>query len=182
MYQKVTTKKFGNFITDVSMKKIMITLAAVLLVGAGCSSGNVEQIFDGQGNNQVSQTSSGTVVDRSNQNLSSFPMSILNQANIEELDISGNQMTGALPAEIRQLQELRILDASDTQFTCIPAEVGQLSKLEVLNFSNNQLTGLPHELGNLTQLKLLDLSGNSISEFDLKIIREELPSDTEIKL
>ena len=73
---------------------------------------------------------------------------------------------------------LEYIDLSNNNFTGLPAEVGQLSNLETLNLSNNNFTGLPHELGNLHKLKYLNLSGNDISEFDLQIIREQLPDTT----
>lgn len=148
------------------MKYIYLVLGFVL-IGAGCT-------------NPV--TGFGRVTDLSNQGLTSLPSSLFDQTHIEELDISGNELTGALPGEIRHLQELRILNASNNQFTGVPAEIGQLHKLEILDLSNNQLTGLPHELGNLDALKVLDLTGNQPSDFDLEIIRESLPSDVEIRL
>lgn len=157
------------------MKKLLIITAAIMLVGVGCSSGGINDPVD-------DQVIGSSIVDRSNQNLTSFPKSLLNQSGIEELDISGNQMTGALPAEIGQLSRLRVLDASNNQFTGIPAEVGQLNNLEVLDYSNNQLTGIPNELGNLSNLKILDFSGNDISEHDLGVIREALPASVEIRL
>jgi Leucine-rich repeat (LRR) protein len=69
---------------------------------------------------------------------------------------------------------------SGNKFTGVPAEVGQLEKLKILNLSNNELTGLPYEIGNLTQLEILDVSGNNnISEADLEKISSTLPN-TEI--
>ena len=64
--------------------------------------------------------------------------------------------------------------------TGVPAEVGQLNKLEILDLSNNQLTGLPHELGNLQNLKTLNLTGNQVSQFDLDIIKQNLPASVNI--
>jgi hypothetical protein len=94
------------------------------------------------------------------------------------LDLSGQNLSGSLKAEIRMVSTLEYIDLSDNNFTGLPAEVGQLPSLETLNLSDNQFTGLPHELGNLSKLKYLNLSGNDISEFDLKIIRDRLPNAT----
>ncbi|HLC83818.1 MAG TPA: leucine-rich repeat domain-containing protein, partial [Bacteroidia bacterium] len=107
---------------------------------------------------------------------------VLDKTGLEELDISNNNLTGSLPAEIRLLQKLRVLDASDNNMTGVPAEVGQLANLEILDLSNNQLTGLPYELGNLKNLKTLNLAGNDYSEQDLEIIKQGLPADVEIIL
>jgi Leucine-rich repeat (LRR) protein len=112
----------------------------------------------------------------SGQNLSKVPDYVFTQAELVELDLSGNSLSGSLPAEVRHLSNLKHLNLSNNQFTGVPAEIGQLSRLEILDLSNNQLTGLPHELGNLQNLKTLDLRGNSPSEFDLKIIQESIPS------
>lgn len=121
------------------------------------------------------------VLNLSGQGLTKAPGYIFSQTGIEELNLSNNALDGSLQAEVRQLQNLKILNLSNNKFTGVPAEIGQLKNLEVLNLSNNQLTGLPYELGNLSKLKLLDLSGNAYSEADLSKIRASLPSSTVIK-
>lgn len=123
-----------------------------------------------------------TTVNRSGQNLLKMPSDILTMSNLQQLDLSNNDLTGALPAEIRHLQNLQVLNISYNKMTGLPAELGQLSKLRILNASNNQLTGIPHELGNLQKLEVLDLSGNDISQQDLEIIRDRLPKLTQIIL
>ncbi len=130
----------------------------------------------------TSPTPTGRKLDLSNQQLTKIPDSVFGQTRLQELDVSHNQLTGAIQAEIRRLQNLRVLDASDNQMTGVPAEVGQLQNLEILDLSNNQLTGLPYELGNLKNLKTLNISGNSYSERDLTIIQQGLsPNVTIIK-
>lgn len=123
-----------------------------------------------------------TSVNRSGQNLTKMPDDILTMTNLQQLDLSNNKLSGALPAEIRHLSNLQVLNISNNQMTGLPAELGQLSKLRILNASNNKLTGIPHELGNLQKLELLDLSGNAISQEDLRVIRDRLPSKTQIVL
>lgn len=102
---------------------------------------------------------------------------IFNQNNLQELNLSNNSLSGSLPAEVRHLENLIVLNLSNNQFTGVPAEVGQLSKLEVLDLSNNQLTGLPHELGNLVSLKKIDLRGNEYSKLDLETIKAKFAGD-----
>ncbi len=122
------------------------------------------------------------ILDLSNQELQKLPSSTLKLSGLEELNISNNKITGALPAEIKDLRNLRILDASDNLMTGVPAEVGQLQNLEILDLSNNKLTGLPYELGNLQKLKWLNLSGNDYAKQDLEIIKNNLPAGVEIIL
>lgn len=119
-------------------------------------------------------------VDLSGQGLKSIPSYIFNQANIEELNVSNNQLTGAIQAEVRHLSNLKILNASNNLMTGVPAEIGQLQKLEILDLSNNKLTGLPYELGNLNNLKVLNLSGNQYSKQDLDYIRSKLSQTVNI--
>ena len=127
-------------------------------------------------------TKSSNSLDLSGQGLDKLPANVLSMTSLEELDISKNELTGALPAEIRHLKNLRILNASDNDMTGVPAEVGQLENLEILNLSNNKLTGLPYELGNLKNLKVLDLSGNDYATQDLERIKQGLSPDTQIIL
>lgn len=130
--------------------------------------------------NTISEGSYGNSLNLSSQGLTKLPSDVLDKTSLENLDISNNNLTGALPSEIRHLKNLKTLDASNNQMTGVPAEIGQLDKLEVLDLSNNQLTGLPYELGNLKNLKVLNLSGNSYSTQDLDIIKQGLSSDVEI--
>lgn len=128
----------------------------------------------------VSTPTSGKKLDLSDKNLQKLPEYVLKITDLEELDISNNKLTGALPAEIRQLKKLKVLNCSDNLMTGVPAEIGQLENLEVLNLANNDLTGLPNELGNLKKLKILNLSGNNYSKMDLDIIKKGLSAETKI--
>lgn len=120
-------------------------------------------------------------LDLSNENLDKIPSYVFNMTELEELDVSHNNLSSAIQAEIRQLRNLKVLRANDNQMTGVPAEIGQLGKLEILDLSDNRLTGLPNELGNLKNLQVMDLSGNAYSEQDLAGIRQKLP-DTEFIL
>jgi len=122
----------------------------------------------------------GKIINLSGQGLEKLPSYVLSTTSVEELNLSDNKLTGALPSEIGKLTNLRVLNVSNNLMTCVPAEVGKLSNLEVLDLSNNKLTGLPYELGNLKKLKILKLSGNDYSKQDLGVIKKNLPSSVTI--
>jgi len=123
----------------------------------------------------IQSPNSKNVLNLSNQQLTKVPESVYNQTNLEELNVSNNQLTGALASQIGQLKNLRILNMSNNQLTGVPAEVGQLQNLQILDLSNNQLTGLPNELANLKKLQVLNLRGNNYSTQDLEVIKKGLP-------
>ena len=164
--------------------KVIVLLIGVAIIAAGGSyllfSDN-DKSSDTQSGRSTS-TPASAQADYSGKGLTKFPKEVLDQTNLVILDISDNNLTGALPAEIRHLTKLEELNVSNNKMTGIPAEVGQLSKLKTLNYANNQITGLPQELGNLTQLEVLDLRDNpKISQYDLSLISPKLPN-TDIKL
>lgn len=159
------------------MRRLLVAGMTVSLLGAGCTDASLGGNLGA--NTLPHQTQNANLT---NQGLTKFPVNVLSETGLETLDISHNQLTGTMPAEIRQLTSLRELDASDNKLTGVPAEIGQLTNLEVLDLSNNQLTGLPHELGNLSKLTVLDLSGNDVSPQDLDVIRAALPASVDIRL
>lgn len=131
--------------------------------------------------NETKVTGDNTILDLSNQNLISVPQITFSNTAIQELNLANNSLTGSLPGEIRFLQNLKVLNLSNNQFTGVPAEIGQLQNLEVLDLSNNQITGLPNELGNLSNLKVLKLTGNQYSASDLEGIKNNLPNSVVIE-
>lgn len=124
--------------------------------------------------------SPGGTLDLSGRGYTKVPENTFTQTEIEKLDLSGNELAGALPGEIRFMKSLESLDLSDNNFTGVPAEIGQLTKLEYLDLSNNPITGLPNELGKLTNLEILDLRGTQYSKQDLSGIRNGLDSSVQI--
>lgn len=144
------------------MKYSTLSIALwVVLMGAGCDS--------------PADLSSDNKLNLSYHDLTLVSQDIFARTNLVELDLSGNHLTGTIPAEIRFLKSLRILDLSNNALTGLPAELGQLMYLTELDASHNQISGLPLELGQLSRLRLLDLRGNPVSMQDLKVLREKLP-------
>ncbi len=168
------------------MKKnnfILLIALGIILTGCWLKPGTTpnnagEQIPNGQ--EAVNNQPIPYQLDLSGQGLTKIPDDVFKRTELVELNIASNKLTGALPAEIRHLSNLVVLNASNNQMTGVPAEVGQLSKLEILNLANNKLTGLPYELGNLQNLKVLNISGNDYSEQDLEVIKQKLPVSVNI--
>ncbi len=158
-----------------------VVILPLMLLGAGCVQTATPTDTSVEGP-PVTDTSgeSAVEVDLSGRGLRKVPDDILRREDVTSLDISDNALEGALPAEIRHMRSLRMLDASGNRMTGVPAEIGQLSELRILDLSDNELTGLPYELGNLQNLELLDLSGNAYSEADLSRIEGSLPATTVI--
>jgi len=86
--------------------------------------------------------------------------------------LSNNNLTGAIPPEIGNLEELLYLHLDSNQLTdIIPSEIGNLKELKSLQLNQNQLSeNIPAEIGNLINLERLDLSANQLttkSRFEL---------------
>lgn len=128
------------------------------------------------------QPTRGQIIDLSSKGLTKVPDYVFKEVKTEVLNISNNKLTGALQAEVRQLENLKVLDLSNNSFTGVPAEIGQLKNLEVLNLSGNPITGLPNELADLKNLKSLDLRETNYSVQDLEIIKKGLLKDVIIYL
>ncbi|OAY76584.1 hypothetical protein ACMD2_17457 [Ananas comosus] len=84
---------------------------------------------------------------------------------LESIDLSSNQLSGAVPAGSARLAEaLRWLDLSENRFAGnIPAEMGLFFNVRYLNLSWNELrTQLPPELGLFRNLSVLDLRSSAL--------------------
>ncbi|XP_058075932.1 receptor-like protein EIX1 [Magnolia sinica] len=86
-------------------------------------------------------------------------------SSLEELDLSGNQLNGNIPAALGGLSSLLYLSLHGNQLNGnIPAALGGLSSLLYLSLRGNQLNGtIPTTLGQLSNLSGLDLSYNSLT-------------------
>ena len=100
-----------------------------------------------------------------NQLSGAIPAELGNLTHLTALVLSGNQLSGAIPAELGDLAHLTALVLSGNQLSgAIPAELGNLTHLTTLWLNDNQLSGaIPAELGDLANLEWLVLSGNQLS-------------------
>ena len=108
---------------------------------------------------------------------------------VTRLTLDGlNVKKDALPAEIANLDKLRILHISKNLgstndkvshgLTSLPDEIGALVHLEDLHLTENHLSSLPESMCNLTNLKELHLDRNDLSGsmpswlFDLAVLKK----------
>ena len=84
---------------------------------------------------------------------------------VTALELDYNTLSGSIPAELGNLDQLTILRMGSNQLTGpIPSELGRLSNLSILGLANNQLTGsIPPELGNLSGLTRVSMWNNQLS-------------------
>ena len=94
-----------------------------------------------------------------------IPPELGNLNNLERLNLTRNQLTGPIPPELSLLTNLQLLALGGNQLTGpIPTWLGSLAKLQELQLWGNQFTGaIPPELGNLPGLVKLGLSGNRLT-------------------
>ena len=81
------------------------------------------------------------------------------------LNLWGNNLTGSLPAELGDLEQVQNLSFEHNHLSGpIPPEVGNLSQLFLFTANGNQLSGpIPAEMANLTRLGLLDVGYNDLT-------------------
>nr|XP_043633350.1 receptor-like protein EIX1 [Erigeron canadensis] len=84
---------------------------------------------------------------------------------LEELDLTGSNISGTIPDFIGKLTSMRILVLpSNRIYGPIPHWIGRLSSLEYLDLSFNRLDGsLPDELGYLSKLQTLKITNNLLT-------------------
>ncbi len=80
---------------------------------------------------------------------------------ITELYLSGGHWE-AIPPQVFELPNLRVLEISRYGLPSLPAAIGKLRQLERLLLAGNRFSDLPLELEQLGRLRQLDLSGNPL--------------------
>ena len=101
----------------------------------------------------------------SNQIRGAIPPELEDLTSIQSLGLSGNGLTGTIPTWLDNLTNLEELHLRDNHLTsAIPAHLGNLPNLKLLTLSGNQLTNqIPAGLGKLTNLTELDLADNKLT-------------------
>ncbi|AES86909.1 putative non-specific serine/threonine protein kinase [Medicago truncatula] len=81
------------------------------------------------------------------------------------LDLSCNKLTGVIPSQIGDLQQIKALNLSHNYLSGpIPITFSKLTQIESLDLSYNNLSGkIPYELTKLTSLEIFNVSYNNLS-------------------
>ncbi len=100
--------------------------------------------------------------------LTKFPTALLKFKNLEELDLSGNNIM-VLPEELGNLEKLRVLNINSNRLQRLPASIKKCKELSHLGIAYNKLKIYPDEINALTSLQTLDISGNSLIDIPEEI-------------
>ena len=94
-----------------------------------------------------------------------IPAELGKLSNLEDLLLNGNSLSGAIPPELGKLSNLENLLLNGNRLSGeIPPELGNLKKLRGLFLLSNRLTGeIPPELGDLDSLEVLFLNDNQLT-------------------
>lgn len=106
------------------------------------------------------------IVDLSNNELTgTLPAELGDLSNLAWLDLDYNRLSGSIPSRLGSLDSLLVLRLGSNELTgAIPSELGDLSNLIILGLGNNRLTGsIPSELGSLSGLIRVSTWNNELS-------------------
>jgi len=87
-----------------------------------------------------------------NLNLNEFPDQIFVFLNLEEIDVSGNNLR-IIPNKLNELKNLKELHLNNNRLNTLGAEITSCKKLEVLQIQDNPLVSISKELGNMLTMR-----------------------------
>lgn len=134
------------------------------------------------------------ILDLSGKGLTQFPQHVLKCKNLEELNLSPEQVVRfggtspqiinanaiqRIPNEISKLKNLRSLNLQATELVELPFSMINLEKLSFLDLSFNPALNMEMVLliiPKLTSLKFIDLSGCSFADKDIQQLKEKAPT------
>ncbi|GKB31304.1 leucine-rich repeat-containing protein, partial [Tanacetum coccineum] len=98
-------------------------------------------------------------------NWKKYPQQLQNLHFFVLLDLSGNNISGEIPASLGNLKALKQLNISHNKISGnIPMSLGNLTSIESFDVSHNELSGsIPQSLDQLGQLTVLDVSNNMLT-------------------
>jgi Leucine-rich repeat (LRR) protein len=105
--------------------------------------------------------------------LKELPESLGQLQSLRELWLEDCGLQGDFPNCVLELPHLKLLRASNNQWTELPSTINKMQSLEILCLDRNQFQTLPQELGDLKNLHSLLVRHNQ-----LKSLPEGVPSST----
>jgi len=112
---------------------------------------------------EISKLSNLTVLDLTNNQLTSIPPEISNLSSLIRLVLYQNYIS-TIPPKIGNFDQLVTLDLGFNRLSSIPQEIGIFTNLSNLYINNNELVGnIPPEIGKMTNLNQLNFSHNQLS-------------------
>ncbi|CAN3373394.1 hypothetical protein DIURU_000324 [Diutina rugosa] len=115
-------------------------------------------------------------LDLSGQGLVNLSPKLFHYNFLESLYLNNNKLT-VVPAAIKKLKSLRVLDLSHNRLTEVPPELGLCFNLRYLYLFDNQIKTLPNEFGNLIELLFLGVEGNPLDPKFANILAEHGTKD-----
>lgn len=100
--------------------------------------------------------------------LTKFPTVLFRFKNLQELDLSGNNIM-ILPDEIGNFEQLQVLNINSNRLQKIPISIKKLKKLTHLGIAYNKFKIYPDEINEITTLQTLDISGNQLIDIPEQI-------------
>ncbi|KAK8716571.1 hypothetical protein V6N13_043877 [Hibiscus sabdariffa] len=106
----------------------------------------------------------GQIILSNNQLSGALPASVGNFSGVQKLLLDGNKFLGQIPAEIGKLQQLSKIDFSHNKFSgSMPPEICKCKLLTFVDLSRNELSGeIPTEITGMRILNYLNLSRNHL--------------------
>jgi hypothetical protein len=89
--------------------------------------------------------------------------------NLEELDLTGNDMSMSDFDRLKNIKTLKSLNLTECNLSNIPRAILQLRNLETLSIWNNKINSIPEELYDMTSLKNLTIGNNNLNYLSPKI-------------
>ncbi len=94
---------------------------------------------------------------KTDKNVSEWYGITVDSGRIYKISLPNNNLSGAIPSQIGELDKLFYLNLRWNNINNIPAEIGQCSALNYISLGNNLFTQIPPEIGNLPVLRTLSL-------------------------
>eukprot|EP00257_Ricinus_communis_P020483 XP_015579718.1 probably inactive leucine-rich repeat receptor-like protein kinase At5g48380 [Ricinus communis] len=110
-----------------------------------------------------------------------FPIGLQNCTSITGVDLSSNELSGSIPADISHIiKYVTSLELSSNNFSGeIPVALANCSYLNVLKLDHNRLTGqIPPQLGLLARIKTFSVANNLLSGPVPRFINVTFPADS----